>query len=153
MVLIDFHVNAPDKMHYVCRLARKIRAADKNLVIYSRDAELLETLDRQLWTFSELDFLPHCMAGDALAPVTPIILLGDNDANDNGATPHHEVMVNLDHQAPPLFSRFDRLIEVVTGEQADLEAGRKRWKFYRDRGYELNRHDSASPPKKQHGPQ
>jgi len=138
MVRIDFHLNAPDKLTYVCRLARKIRAADKNLVIYSRDAALLHALDRQLWTFSELDFLPHCMAGDALAPVTPIILLGDE-----GETPHHEIMVNLDHQQPPLFSRFERLVEVITADEADLAAGRQRWKFYRDRGYELSRHEQA----------
>jgi len=144
MVRIDFHFNAPDKHGYVCRLARKARSAGKRLVIYSSDEQLLAELDRQLWTFSEFDFLAHCTAADRLAPHTPIILLGGaaEDA-ENQALPHHEVLVNLDHQWPPHFGRYERLIEVVTTDTSDREAGRRRWKFYKDRGYALTSHDQA----------
>ena len=37
------------------------------------------------------------------------------------------------------------MIEVVAADDADLEAGRGRWKFYKDRGYPLKRHDLAAP--------
>lgn len=145
MVRIDFHFNAPDKHGYVCRLARKARAAGAKLVIYSTDARLLDDLDRQLWTFSEADFLPHCRAGDANAAMTPIILMGaEASADESGAAvPHHEVLVNLDEGWPPLFTRFERLIEVVTTAEADKAAGRRRWKFYKDRGYDLTHHDQS----------
>ena len=143
MVRIDFHFNAPDKHVYVCRLARKARAAGRQLVIYSSDAQLLSELDRQLWTFSEFDFLPHCAAGDALAARTPILLLGDDTEDSGPELPHHEVLINLDHRWPPLFTRFERLIEIVTTDNADREAGRRRWKFYKDRGYDLTPHDQA----------
>ena len=140
MVDIDFHFNAPDKHNYVCRLARKARAARKKLVLYCTDAALLADIDRHLWTFSETDFLPHCHAGDRLAAVTPILLLGSTEQIE---LPHHEVLVNLDRDWPPLFARFERLIEVVTPDAADREAGRQRWKFYKDRGYTLTHHDQS----------
>ncbi len=144
MVRIDFHFNAPDKHGYVCRLVRKARSAGKKLVIYSSDAHLLGELDRQLWTFSEFDFLAHCTASDALASHTPIILLGGPaEQAESQPLPHHEVLVNLDHRWPPHFGRYERLIEVVTTDAADREAGRQRWKFYKDRGYAMIPHDQA----------
>ena len=55
------------------------------------------------------------------------------------------LLVNLDREQPDFFSRFERMIEVVENEDDDLEAGRRRWKFYKDRGYPLGRHDLAAP--------
>ena len=141
MTQIDFHVNAPGKLAYACRLARKGFASGSRMVFYAGDPALLERFDRELWTFSPLAFIPHCHARDALANVTPILLAGPADAD---ACPHHEVLVNLDRQQPEFFSRFDRMIEVVEADDADLDAGRARWKFYKDRGYRLSRHDLAA---------
>ncbi len=54
------------------------------------------------------------------------------------------MIVNLDREQPAFFSRFERMVEVVASEDDDLEAGRRRWKFYKDRGYPLSRHDLAA---------
>ncbi len=139
MTRIDFHFNVvPDRISYACRLARKVRSAGSQLVIHSSDQQLLSRLDQALWTFSPLDFLPHCQASDTLAAETPILL-----TNASCDTPHHEVLVNLDAEQPEFFSRFERLIEIVTTEEEDVLAGRQRWKFYKDRGYQLNKFDIA----------
>lgn len=139
MTQIDFHVNAPAKLAYACRLARKGYGAGRRMVFYGDDAVLSE-FDRLLWTFSAVDFIPHVRARDPLAPVTPILLAGPADAD---ACTHHEMIVNLDREQPEFFSRFERMIEVVEASDDDLSAGRSRWKFYRDRGYPLTRHDLA----------
>ncbi len=141
MTQIDFHVNAPAKLAHACRLARKGYGAGTRMVFYAADAVVAE-LDRLLWTFSALDFIPHCHVRSRLAPVTPILLAGPADAE---ACLQYEMLVNLDREQPDFFSRFERMIEVVGSEAADLEAGRARWKFYRDRGYPLKRHDLAAP--------
>ena len=139
MTHIDFHVNAPVKLAYACRLARKGYGSGRPMVFYARDP-VLDTFDRLLWTFSDVDFIPHCRVRDRLADVTPILLAGPDDAE---ACRHHDVIVNLDREQPEFFSRFERMIEVVEAADEDLEAGRARWKFYKDRGYPLNRHDLA----------
>ena len=56
----------------------------------------------------------------------------------------HEVLVNLGQTTPTGFARFERLIEVVGLDQADREPGRERWRFYRDRGYQVTTHDIAA---------
>ncbi len=139
MTRIDFHFNASNKIRHACRLARKARAAGSEVVIYSADEALLSRLDAELWSFSALDFLPHCRASDTLAAHTPILL-----TNVCVDTPHHEVLVNLDSGQPEFFGRFERLIEVVGTDEQDRLAARERWKFYKDRGYALATFDLAA---------
>jgi DNA polymerase III subunit chi len=141
MTQVDFHFNAADKLHYVCRLLRKIYKSGKKTVVFCSENQHLHRLDQELWSFSALDFLPHVRSGDPLAAVTPIILL--NQASDAAqlASSHHDVLVNLAQEMPPMFSRFDRLVEVVEQAEEDRLKARIRWKFYKDRGYPLNTFD------------
>jgi len=140
MTRIDFHFNAPDKLHYACRIVRKAHAAGQPVVVYCSDTERLHQFDQTLWSFSPLDFLPHCYAHEPLAAQTPILLT----STANGQLPIHEILINLDDHWPPFFSEFERLIEVVGCEDSDRAQGRERYKFYRDRGYALNNYDQAA---------
>ena len=53
------------------------------------------------------------------------------------------MLINLALAPPPFFSRFERLAEIVGAEAADAAAGRERYRFYRERGYELRTHNLA----------
>jgi DNA polymerase III subunit chi len=141
MTQIDFHFNTSDKLQYVCRLLRKIYKSGKKSVVFCSDAQQLGRLDQALWSFSPLDFLPHVRAGDPLAASTPIILL--NQASDTAQLEagHHDVLVNLGRELPPMFSRFDRLVEIVEEAEDDRLQARIRWKFYKERGYPMNTYD------------
>jgi DNA polymerase III subunit chi len=137
---VDFHFNLPDKLAYCCRLLRKVHKAGKLVVVFDSQVERLKALDRALWTFSPNDFIPHVMTGDPLASDTPILLT----SNELTPTHHRQILVNLDEQWPPFFSQFERLIELVSAEDADRQLGRGRFKFYRDRGYAIESYDRAT---------
>ena len=51
-----------------------------------------------------------------------------------------EVLLNLDAGNPSFFSRFCRLIEVAGTTPEEMQAARKRYRFYQDRGYEIRHH-------------
>jgi DNA polymerase-3 subunit chi len=109
MTEVAFHFNVPDKLGYACRLLRKAAGSGAKVVV-TGEADLLRALDTELWTFSALEFLPHCHAASADAQVlaaSPIVL-----ADAPRATPHQEVLVNLGTRIPDGFERFERLIEV-----------------------------------------
>lgn len=133
MTRIDFHSNVPDKFAYACRLIRKARAGKSQVVVFLQNDAQLKAFDTALWTFSDHDFLPHVVAGDALASQTPIILTDDATQE----LPHHQVLINLSSQTPDYFARFERLIEVLSDDEEDLAAGRERYKSYKQRGYPL----------------
>jgi DNA polymerase-3 subunit chi len=54
-----------------------------------------------------------------------------------------DVLINLQAQHPPFFSRFRHLIEIVSMDEADKVAARVRFKFYKDRGYAIKTTDVA----------
>jgi DNA polymerase III subunit chi len=136
---IDFYVHVENKLQTLCMLAAKALAKNVRMMILTPDAQATERVDKLLWTQPAIGFLPHCRCTHRLAPVTPIIL-------DHGAEPvvHEEVLVNLCDECPPVFSRFERLIEIVGLEDDDRERARNRYRFYRDRGYEIRTHDLAA---------
>ncbi|MDB5729498.1 MAG: polymerase subunit chi [Noviherbaspirillum sp.] len=133
MTRIDFHSNVPDKFAYTCRLVRKARAANCRVVLLTRDQADLAALDRALWTFSDLDFLPHAVLGEEHAAMTPVVLT-DNDTAD---LPHHQILINLSAATPAHFARFERMFEIISADEDDKSAGRERYRFYQQRGYPL----------------
>ena len=140
MTEVAFHFNVPDKLAYACRLLRKAAASGAKLVV-TGEAELLRALDTQLWTFSPLEFIPHCHAASAEPQVlaaSPVVL-----ADTPRGTPHQEVLVNLGGGIPEGFERFERLIELVAQQDEDRQQARVRWRHYADRGYAILKHDLA----------
>lgn len=138
MTRIDFHTELADKIGFCCRLARKAHAMQSRLVLLAEDKNQLAELDQALWTFSDKDFLPHVAAGDPFSDTTPIILTADTNAK----VPHHQVLVNLSRATPAYFASFERLIELVTRDEADRAAGRERFRFYKQRGYPIKHHSA-----------
>lgn len=147
MTEIAFHFNVPDKLAYGCRLLRKAHASGAQVVVTGESAQLSQ-LDELLWTFSATDFLPHTRLVDQQP--------GERDGAENnmgmlltewpGAVQSQGVLVNLGQKIPDSFERFNRFIELVTGEPEDRLAARRRWKHYADRGYALTSHDQADVP-------
>ncbi|MGI4860441.1 MAG: DNA polymerase III subunit chi [Janthinobacterium lividum] len=132
MTRIDFHTNVADRLGYACRLVRKVYGSGKPVLVLG-DRPALAAFDAALWTFSALDFIPHCMGDNPLAAHTPIVLAESTDAS-----PHHAILLNLRAAVPANFARFERLLELVGDVPDELDAGRERYRFYRDRGYQLN---------------
>lgn len=133
MTRIDFHTNIPDKLSYACRLARKAYAAGGKLVLLTEDAAQAAQLNEALWSLSETDFLPHVMAGDPLAAQTPIIVTD----SDEGDLPHGDMLVNLARRAPANVDRFNRVFEIISSDEDDAAAGRKRYVAYKQQSYPL----------------
>ena len=138
MTTIDFYFNAADRLQVACRLAGKALAQDKRVVIYAPQPELARKIDRLLWTWPAIAFGPHCMAHDALADETPVLI-----AAEAGTAPVREVLLNLDDGCPEFFERYERLLEIVSQDDADKKAARARYAWYRDRGYGIRNHDLA----------
>ena len=138
-----FHFNVADRTEYACRLLRKASRQGATVVV-TGPVPVLAKLDRALWTFDPLEFLPHVMlrAGQPVAERlrrTKVWL-----SEDPTASGHSEVLVNLGLdalEAPRGFESFARVIEVVSGDENDRVAVRQRWKHYAARGYAIERHE------------
>ncbi len=133
MTRIDFHTNITDKVAYACRLARKAYGARGKLVLLAEDAAQAAALDSSLWTVGETDFLPHALAEDPLAAQSPIVVTSSLE----GDFPHYDMLVNLTRDTPPGLERFARVFEIISTDQDDAAAGRKRYSAYKQQSYPL----------------
>lgn len=136
MTQIDFYTHVEDKLRTACRLAAKAFGHDLRLLVFCPDADTAGRFDRLLWTTPAISFVPHCYANDPLAPATPIVV--DYQGVE---LPHDQILLNLHPEWPPFFSRFQRLIEIVSVDDEDRRIARERFRFYRDRGYEIRTYD------------
>ena len=127
---LEFHTDIADPLGYSCRLLRKAYRRGLKVVVCG-EPEILSRLDTQLWTFEQLEFVPHARlrggerADAMLLQRTPIWL-----ADAGASWPHADVVVNLGQQPIAEPARFDRIIEIVGDGQADQQAGRARWRHY-----------------------
>ena len=139
MQKVDFHYNVPDRLRYACSVAKTVLHRNLRLAVWTSDEERLSRLDTLLWSYSDLAFLPHVRAGHHLASETPILLSSRLDELEG------DVLLLLDDALPPqwetLFSRFPRIIDVVSTEPPELQASRARYRAYKAAGVELAAYD------------
>ena len=137
MTSVAFHFNVSDRLYYTCRLVRKAVAAGTSVVVKG-PGSLLEQFDRDLWTFSVTEFVPHGHADDSASLVrrSAILLCESLDS-----TPVRDLLVNLAEDVPTGFEAFDRVIEVVSEDPVERGHARQRWKHYSKAGLKLIRHD------------
>jgi len=136
MTTIDFYTHVDDRLAVAARLAAKAVAQHGRVRVLTTDEADTAALDRLLWMQPATGFLPHCRLDSPIATETPVIV--DHALEHDGPA---EVLINLRDTPPPFFSRFARLAEIVSADAADAAAGRERYRFYRERGYELRAHN------------
>ena len=138
MTQVDFYVlpeNGSLTAHAaVGRIAEKALSRGHQIFVQVKDEAVAAALYDSLWTFREASFLPHAIAGTDDGE--PLVIGWDDPPTD-----HDDVLINTTGVVPAHFARFGRLAEIVEPGTATLEASREAWRFYRDRGYPLAKHD------------
>ena len=139
MTRVDFYIlqdSQPNARHlFACKLTEKAYKQGHRVYINTASAEQLSQLDRLLWTFRDGSFLPHGCYGSGDPGEQPVLI--GYAVEPEGCS---DVLVNLANDIPAFFSHFDRVAELVGGDDAEREAARGRYRFYQDRGYTLNAH-------------
>lgn len=142
MTRVDFYIldqqTDAARLTFACRLAAKAVQQNLEVVINAESAPETQRLDELLWTFSQGSFLPHRLLNDSTRPDEgEPILIGHDHEPESG---RWEMLINLSPRVPGFFSRFERVAELVDGDPDNKAAGRERFRYYRDRGYELRTH-------------
>ncbi|MDP2693366.1 MAG: DNA polymerase III subunit chi [Gallionella sp.] len=141
MTKVDFYTGSEDKLRTACQLSHKAMQNGVRVALSTPDAATADALDKLLWQFPATAFIPHCRSDTEEAAQCPVVL---NSGNDR--FPHYDLLISLHDECVSFFSRFERVIEIVSGDAENSRLGRERYKFYKDRGYELNHIDLSKAP-------
>jgi DNA polymerase-3 subunit chi len=139
---VDFYIlsndSADGRLVLACRIADKAVQNGQHVLINTDSPTESARLDDLLWTFSQGSFIPHrVVETSAAGRFAEPVLIGCGVAPDGE---DWQVLINLAGAVPEFFSRYERVAELVDGNERRREQGRERFRFYRDRGYELNTH-------------
>jgi DNA polymerase-3 subunit chi len=139
---VDFYILDSDsndaRLRLACKIVDKATQLDHHVFIHATSEDEARQLDELLWTFSQGSFIPHRIVREALAeaPLEPVLI----GVNQPPAPGRWDVLVNLSADVPEFFSRYERVAEVVDANALRREQSRSRYRYYRDRGYQLNTH-------------
>jgi DNA polymerase III subunit chi len=132
MTRIDFYFNVANKPQLLAELVQAALNKRRQVTVLADNAEKASDISASLWQHKATSFIPNALVNDALATQTPIILHWQDSA-----LLQDDMLINLTETEPSFFSRFTHLVELVSDVEEDKVAARARYKFYRDRGYEI----------------
>lgn len=144
MTRVDFYIlgqsSQDGRLTLACRLAEKAVSQDHEVLINTNTEDEGRRLDELLWTFSQGSFLPHrLLAEPEAADEGEPVAIGTG--HEPPAEGRWDLLINLAREVPEFFSQFARVAELVDADEENKSAGRDRFRYYRERGYELRTHN------------
>ena len=136
MTRIDFYFNVLDKQKIIADLVQSALKKRRQITIFALDEIAASKVSADLWQIKPEYFLPNVQSNNLHASKTPVVVgfQGDDSTHD---LMQDDMLINLTAHEPIFFSRFTQLVELVSDDEQDKMAARARFKFYRDRGYEI----------------
>lgn len=135
---VSFYSDAADPLHFACRLIRRAIASGKPVGVCVPPAQVAR-LDGLLWSFEPAEFIPHRRWDGATAPMPGEVLL----VSDAAELPHRGLLLNLGDDMPQAALEFERVLEVIGIEPGRVEAGRARYRRYKQSGAKLDHFSAA----------
>lgn len=139
---ITFYVLAADaplsaRLNTACRLVDKAWQQNRKVLVQAGGRAEAEAVDELLWSFRAESFIPHHLVGDGPTPPPPV-RIGWEDSLPGDS---RDILINLGAGIPAGFERFQRVIEIVAGTDAEREQARDHWREYRRLGYTVQAHE------------
>jgi DNA polymerase-3 subunit chi len=138
-VVVDFYVldevSARGRLRTACRVVEKAYLAEHTVLVWHTELEELKEFDELLWTFGDGSFVPHEPLAANGFEVAPVLL-------SMGTAPAFpfDVLVNLAPEVPAFVDSAQRVAEFIDGDAGRRQAGRARFRVYKDRGVQPNTH-------------
>ena len=138
MTRIDFYFNVTNKPQLVSELVASALRKHRQVTICESNADKASKVSEHLWQNKSENFLPNVLVDHALAADTPVVVHWQENQ-----LLQDDILINLTANEPVFFGRFTQLVELVGEDEQDKVLARARYKFYRDRGYEIKNIDFA----------
>lgn len=132
MTRIDFYFNVANKQQLLAELVQGALNKRRKVTVLANDAESAREISANLWQQQVEGFMPNVLVDNTFALQTPVIIHWQQNP-----LLQDDLLINFAEVEPSFFSRFTQLVELVGDDEQDKVAARARYKFYRDRGYEV----------------
>lgn len=140
LMRVDFYLlesNQPiDGWLYTCRLLEKAYSQGHRIFVYCDNEEEANLIDELLWTYKDESFIPHNIQGEGPLP-PPAVQIGFTGEPSG----FNDILINMARTIPPFYTRFRRILEIVTADEVAKNISRDHFRTYRKQGFELFTHN------------
>lgn len=119
-------------------LAEKALNRGHRIFVLTRDESHAREVHDIFWSFRDDAFLPVSLSHER---ADSAIVIGHSSPTPE----HHDCLINLSLTTDNFASRFQRIVEIVTQQSQHLDAMRDAWRWYKHRGFTLEKHDVTLP--------
>lgn len=121
---------------FACKLIEKAYRSGHYCYVLTDSEEQTRIIDELLWTFRAGSFIPHQPYNGQLPETDKVILIGSLDPPESW----RKTIINLSSRCPIEFERAGRILEILDNNDDTREAGRNRFRQYRQSGFDITTH-------------
>jgi len=137
---VDFYLlgqaNTTEKFKFACRLAHKAYARGLTVYMQTGAEDQSRYLDKLLWTFSQESFVPHTLREGQTDWRQYPVQIGPRE----GGSDQVDLLITLQSAVPDDYHNYRRVADLITDDAHEKQAGRARYRVYRDNGLEPQTH-------------
>jgi DNA polymerase III subunit chi len=131
---VDFYVlsgiEERPRLKIACRIAERAYLAGERVFVWLDEPRTLERFDDLLWTFADRAFVPHeIFQNEAQWQDTPVLVSCEHQPQQS-----YGLLINLGSTLPASAAHAAGIAEVIDAQEERRQAGRARFRQYRDRG-------------------
>lgn len=138
MQKVDFYILSSTqpqaRLEFSVKLAEQLYRKQLRIHLTAGDDAQLKLLDERLWTARDVSFIPHEVSTELIANCPVTLSMGELNSEV-------DILLNLGNSVPACLSQAQRIVEVINKQDEHVDAGRERYRFYKDGGYPITNHD------------
>ena len=129
---IFYILNANEDInHSTCKIIKRFYESEKKVIVSSKNSMLIDEVNKLLWTFEQLSFIPHSTSKD-YDPLTRVLLMETDYKNDSISKKDYNVFINLDDQAKTDYHDHEIVVELVSSNEQQKKIARDKYLYYKN---------------------
>ena len=129
---IFYILDSDDDINYcTCKIIKKFYEEGKKILVSSKNSILIDDLNKLLWTFEQLSFIPHSTSKD-YDSLTPVLLTETSYKNDSIIKKDYNIFINLDDEVKTDYYNYEIVIELVSGNEHQKNLAREKYLYYKN---------------------
>ena len=129
---IFYILDSDDDINYcTCKIIKKFYEEGKKILVSSKNSILIDDLNKLLWTFEQLSFIPHSTSKD-YDSLTPVLLTETGYKNDSIIKKDYNIFINLDDEVKTDYYNYEIVIELVSGNEHQKNLAREKYLYYKN---------------------
>ena len=129
---IFYILDSDDDINYcTCKIIKKFYEEGKKILVSSKNSILIDDLNKLLWTFEQLSFIPHSTSKD-YDSLTPVLFIETGYKNDSIIKKDYNIFINLDDEVKTDYYNYEIVIELVSGNEHQKNLAREKYLYYKN---------------------